>query len=343
MRFLKAIFRASIAAAVCAFGLTAAQAASPTLAQVKQRGELLCGINGQLPGFSVQNERKEWVGFEIDYCRAIAAAVLGDGSKVRFVPLTTVNRFDALRNGTIDVLVRNTTASLIRTARTGVRDAVVIYVDAQAVVVPKALNVRELAELKGKSVCILRGTPYLARIEEWFAHRGGTIVPMMFDTQDAMYKAFHSGECNSITQVISALAMTVVASGRAADYLMLPELISKDPLAAYVRSGDEEWFDVVRWTHFALVEAEEHGITQANVDARLNSNLAGERRFLGLTPGNGQALGLDERWAYRIVKQGGNYGEIYERNVGKGSALKFQRGINALWYRGGMIYALPMQ
>jgi general L-amino acid transport system substrate-binding protein len=343
MRFLRALFLTSIAIAVAASAIPSSHAAGPTLAQVKQRGELLCGINGQLPGFSVRNERKEWVGFEIDYCRAIAAAALGDSMKVRFVPLTTTNRFDALRNGTIDVLVRNTTASLQRTARTGVRDAVVIYVDAQGVIVPKAQNIKELADLKGKTVCILRGTPYLARIEEWFAHRGAAVVPVMFDTQDAMYKAFYAGECIGITQVVSALAMTVVASGRAADYLMLPDLISKDPLAAYVRSSDEEWFDVVRWTHYALVEAEEHGITQANVDARQTTTLAGERRFLGLTPGNGQMLGLDERWAYRIVKQVGNYGEVYERNIGKGSPLKFPRGINALWYRGGMIYALPMQ
>jgi general L-amino acid transport system substrate-binding protein len=317
--------------------------AESTLATVKKRGELLCGINGQLPGFSVQNDRKEWVGFEIDYCRAVAAAVLGDGHKVRFVPLTATKRFDALRDGSIDVLMRNTTASLERTARTGVRDAVVVYVDAQSVVVPKALNIKELAELDGKTVCVLRGTPYLARLQEWFAERKRAVVPAMFDTQAAMYQAFYDGKCNAITQDISALASTVIASGRANDYAMLPDLVARDPLAPYVRTGDEEWLDVVRWTHFALLEAEELGITQANVDEELRSSLPGARRLLGVAPENGKLLGLDEKWAYNAIKQVGNYAEIYDRNVGKGSALRFARGVNALWSRGGVMYPLPMQ
>jgi general L-amino acid transport system substrate-binding protein len=329
-------------AAVLVLGAAAAHA-EPTLAAVKKRAALLCGINGQLPGFSVQNERKEWVGFEIDYCRAVAAAALGDGSKVSFVPLTTVNRFDALRNGTIDVLMRNTTASLERTAHTGVRDAVVIYVDAQSVVVPKASNIKELTELDGKTVCILRGTPYLPKIQEWFGERRRSIVPLMFDTQDAMYQAFYGGKCAGVTQDISALASTVIASGRAADYTMMPDIVARDPLAAYVRTGDDEWQDVVRWTHFALLEAEELGITQANVDEQLRSPLWAVRRLLGAAPGNGAVLGLEENWAYNAIKQGGNYAEIYERNVGKGSALKFTRGINALWSRGGVMYPLPMQ
>jgi general L-amino acid transport system substrate-binding protein len=329
-------------AAMLALGAAAAHA-EPTLAAVKQRGTLLCGINGQLPGFSVQNERKEWVGFEIDYCRAVAAAALGDGSKVRFVPLTTVNRFDALRNGTIDVLMRNTTASLERTARTGVRDAVVIYLDAQSVVVPKASNIKELTELDGKTVCILRGTPHLAKIQEWFGERKRSIVPLMFDTQDAMYQAFYDGKCAGITQDISALASTVIASGRAADYTMMPDIVARDPLAAYVRAGDDEWLDVVRWTHFALLEAEELGVTQVNIDEQLRSPLWAVRRLLGAVPGTGATLGLEESWAYNAIKQGGNYAEIYERNVGKGSALKFARGINALWSRGGVMYPLPMQ
>jgi len=212
--------------------------AESTLAMVKARGRLLCGINGQLPGFSVQDDRKEWVGFEIDYCRAVAAAVLGDGSKVGFVPLIPAKRFDALRDGSIDVLMRNTTASLERTAGTGVRDATVIYVDAQSVVVPKTLNVKELTELDGKTVCVLRGTPYLPRLQEWFAER---------------------------------------------------------------RCAEPEWLEVVRWTHFDLLDAEE------------------------------------------AIKQVGNYAETYERNIGKGSALKFARGVNALWSRGGVMYPLPMQ
>jgi len=317
--------------------------AESTLATVKKRGQLQCGINGQLPGFSVQNDRKEWVGFEIDYCRAVAAAALGDGSKVRFVPLTATKRFDALRDGSIDVLMRNTTASLERTAHTGVRDAVVVYVDAQSVVVPKTLNIKELAELDGKTVCVLRGTPYLARLQEWFAERKRTVAPVMFDTQAAMYQAFYDGKCNAITQDISALTSTVIASGRANDYTMLPDIVARDPLAPYVRTGDEEWLDVVRWTHFALLEAEELGVTQTNVDEQLRSPLPAVRRLLGVVPDNGKMLGLQENWAYNAIKQVGNYAEIYERNVGKGSALRFARGVNALWSRGGVMYPLPMQ
>ena len=317
--------------------------AESTLATVKARGRLLCGINGQLPGFSVENDRKEWVGFEIDYCRAVAAAVLGDGSKVGFVPLIPAKRFDALRDGSIDVLMRNTTASLERTAGTGVRDATVIYVDAQSVVVPKTLNVKELAELDGKTVCTLRGTPYLPRLQEWFAERKRTVVPVMFDTQQEMYQAFYDGKCAAVTQDISALASTVIASGRANDYTMLPDIVARDPLAPYVRAREPEWLDVVRWTHFALLEAEEFGITQANVDEQLRSPLPAVRRLLGVTPVNGKLLGLDEDWAYKAIKQVGNYAEIYERNVGKGSALKFARGVNALWSRGGVMYPLPMQ
>jgi general L-amino acid transport system substrate-binding protein len=316
--------------------------AEPTLAAVKKRGQLLCGINGQLPGFSVQNERKEWAGFEIDYCRAVAAAALGDGSKVRFVPLTAVKRFDALRDGSIDVLMRNTTASLERTAGTGVRDVTVIYVDAQAVVVPKALNIKEVAELDGKTVCVLRGTPYLPRLQEWFAERKRAIVPAMFDTQREMYQAFYDGKCIGITQDISALTSTVIASGRANDYAMLPDLVARDPLAPYVHALDPEWLDVVRWTHFALLD-EELGITQNNVDEQLRSPLPSVQRLLGVAPVNGKLLGLDEDRAYKAIKQVGNYAEIYERNVGKGSALKFARGVNALWSRGGVMYPLPMQ
>jgi general L-amino acid transport system substrate-binding protein len=321
----------------------AAARAEPTLAAVKGRGQLSCGINGQLPGFSVQDERKEWTGFEIDYCRAVTAAVLGDGRKVSFVPLIPAKRFDALREGSIDVLMRNTTASLERTARTGVRDAAVIYVDAQSVVVPKSLNLKELAELDGKQVCILRGTPYLAKLQEWFTERKRTVQPVMFDSQREMYQAFYDGKCAGITQDISALTSTVIASGRAGDYAMLPDIVARDPLAPYVRTGDDEWLDVVRWTHFALLEAEELGITQTNVDEQLRSPLPTVRRLLGVAPGNGKMLGLEEDWAYKAIKQVGNYGEIYERNIGKGSALKFARGINALWSRGGVMYPLPTQ
>jgi general L-amino acid transport system substrate-binding protein len=280
--------------------LGAAAHAESTLATVKAHGQLRCGINGQLPGFSVQNERKEWTGLEIAYCRAVAAG-------------------------------------------TNVRDVTVIYVDAQAVVVAKTLNIKELAELDGKAVCTLRGTPYLPRLQEWFAERKRAVVPVMFDTQREMYQAFYDGKCAGITQDISALTSTVIASGRANDYAMLPDIVARDPLTPYMRAREPEWLDVVRWTHFALLEAEELGITQVNVDEQQRSPLPAVRRLLGVAPVNGKLLGLDEDWAYRAIKQVGNYSEIYQRNVGKGSALKFARGVNALWSRGGVMFPLPMQ
>lgn len=318
-------------------------AADPTLAAVKARGELHCGINGQFPGFSAMDAQKQWAGFEIEFCRAIAAAVLGDASKVKFIPLTATNRFDALRKNEIDVLARNSTATLERTARSGVRDAAVIYIDGQAVAVPKKLGIGTLARLDKATICVLNGTPYGPNLEEWFDSRKLSFTPLMFNTQTEMYAAFYEGKCQGLTQDISALVGTIVASGKAADYLMLPEIVAKDPLAAYVRAGDDEWLDVVRWTQFALLDAEELGITKANVDNQRQNGTPAMKRLLGTVVGDGKVLGLDDGWAFNIIKQVGNYSEIYERNLGAYSPLKFARGVNALWNNGGALYALPLR
>jgi general L-amino acid transport system substrate-binding protein len=335
---------AALCAAILAvLPLSPAAAAEPTLAAVKKRGELHCGINGQLPGFSALDSQKQWMGFEIEVCRAIAAAVLGDAGKVKFVPLTPTNRFDALRRNEIDVLARNSTATLERTAKTGIRDAVVIYVDGQAVAVPKKLSIANLAQLDKATFCILNGTPYGPNLQEWFESRKLTYTSVMFNTQTEMYAAFYDGKCQAVTQDISALVGTIIASGRAADYLMLPEIVAKDPLAAYVRAGDDEWLDVVRWTYFVLVDAEERGVTKANVDGQQETGTPAVKRLLGAIPGNGKALGLDENWAFNVIKQVGNYSEIYERNLGTYSPLKFARGVNALWNNGGALYALPLR
>ncbi|HTR84469.1 MAG TPA: amino acid ABC transporter substrate-binding protein [Reyranella sp.] len=331
-----------IIVAACTLALAGPPAhAQHTLQTVKKRGQLACGINGQLPGFSLKDDKGEWKGFEIDFCRAVAAAVLGDATKVHFVPLSTVNRFDALRKGEIDVLARNSTATLTRTAKTGVRDATVIYVDGQAVVVPKNLNVTRLSGLDKASVCILKGTPYQERLEEWFTDRKLSITPVLFDNQTAMYEAFFASKCNAITQDISALAATIIASGKSGDYFMLSEIIATDPLSAFVRAGDEEWFDVVRWTHFAQLEAEELGVTQANAEAMRQQGNPSMKRLLGAIPGNGKLLGLDEDWAFHVIREVGNYADTYERNLGGKSQLHFARGVNALWRQGGTMYPLP--
>jgi general L-amino acid transport system substrate-binding protein len=319
---------------------TPASAVDPTLSVIKKRGKLLCGVNGQLPGFSAQNAQKAWTGFEVDYCRAIAAASLGDATKVEFVPLTTSNRFDALRNGHIDVLVRNTTISLDRTVGTGVRPAAVIFIDAQRVVVPKSTNVASVSNLDKQTVCTLRDTPYEARLQEWMSDRKLTVTARLFDTQDALYRALYDGQCPAVTQDVSALSPTILASGRAAEYAVLPDIVAKDPLGLHVRAGDDQWLDIVRWTHNALLEAEEQGITQANVANLRDNGAPVERRLLGGIPGFGKKLGLEERWAFDAIRAVGNYGEIYDRNIGSQSPLKFSRGVNALWNAGGVFYPL---
>ncbi len=319
-----------------------AASAEPTLAAVKKRGELVCGVNGLLPGMSSMDAQKKWTGFEVDFCRAIAAAVLGDAGKVKLVPLTTTNRFDALRSGEVDVLLRNTSATLARVAGTGVRDAVITYIDGQAVAVPKKLNASALKDLDKATICTLKNTVYGPNIEDWFESRRLTMTLLLLDTQTAMYEAFYAGKCSAVTQDITALSGTIVASGRAADYLVLPDIVGKNPQAAWVRTGDDEWAEAVRWTLVAMVDAEELGISQSSVDERRTSGTAAAKRLLGVIPGNGKLLKLDEAWAYNVIKQVGNYREVYERNVGTQSFLKFPRGINALWNQGGVMFAMPL-
>jgi general L-amino acid transport system substrate-binding protein len=320
-----------------------ARAAEPTLAAVKKRGELQCGVNGNLAVFSWLDDKKERHGFDSDYCHAVAAAVLGDGNKVKFVPLPIAKRFDALKSGQIDVLLRHSIITLERTADTGVRDAVINLIDGEAFVAPKALGFNNLQQFDKHVVCVTKETPHKDNVQTWFRLRGLTINVEEFDDQDAMYKAFFSEKCSLVTQQATVLAATVIASGKAANYLMLPEIISREPLGPYVRNGDEAWSDVVRATHNAMVEAEERGVNQGNVDQARGSLDPGIRRLLGVEPGYGKALGLDQKWAYNVIKQVGSYSDVYERNIGAGSSLKFARGFNALLGQGGMMFALPMK
>lgn len=337
--------KTTVALSVTALLLIAAPAlaAEPTLAAVKKRGELVCGSNGHLPGLSEVDSQQKWTGFEADFCRAVAAAALGDANKVRFVPLTTLDRFDALRAEKVDLVVRNSAATLTRTVGTGVRDATVIYVDGQAVAVPKKANVSSLKELDGAKICLLKGSVYGPNIEDWFESHKMSYTLLTFDTQAAVYDAFFEDKCNAVTQDITALVGTIVASGKAADYLMLPDVIARNPLAAYVRSGDDEWYDVVRWTMAAMVDAEERGISQVSVDQQRVSGTPSMRKLLNGEDGSGKQLGLGNLWVYNIIKQVGNYSDVYERNVGMKSALKFPRAVNALWSNGGVQYGLPLR
>jgi general L-amino acid transport system substrate-binding protein len=336
-------------AAGAAFGAFAFAAASvsaqtaSTLETVKKRDQVICGVNVGLGGFSLPNSQGKWTGLDIDMCNAVAAAVLGDATKAKYVPLSAQQRFLALQSGEIDVLVRNSTITLERDAGLGIQYAGINFYDGQGFMVPKKLNVKGLAELAGATICVAQGTTHEFNMASWFRGRNLQIKAVVFESQDVMYEAFFAGRCDAMTQDSSALASALATRGKQADYMVLPELISKEPLGPFVRRGDDVWLAVVRWSFMAMIEAEERGITKANVDEQLKSTDALVKRFLGVTPGNGKALQIDEKWAYNIVKQVGNYGESYERNVGMDSPLKLARGLNGLWTKGGLMYPVPLR
>jgi general L-amino acid transport system substrate-binding protein len=314
-----------------------------TLDMVKKRGKLLCGVNGEAPGFSARNAAKEWQGLDVDLCRAIAAAVFGNATKVDFIPTTAQDRFTRLAAGEFDVLARNSTINLERSVGTKVRFAAINYYDGQSFLVPKKLGALQLADLRDKMICVVKGTDHEYNMGAYFKARRIEFIARPFDKPDEMFKAFFDGKCQAVTQDASTLAAAIVESGKAADYVMLRDFIAKEPLGPYVRDGDSGWLDVVRWTVYAMIEAEERGIDSAKADLALQSADFNVQRFMGVIYGYGKILGLDEKWAYNIIKQVGNYGESFERNVGQGSPLKFARGINALWTQGGAMIAPPMR
>jgi general L-amino acid transport system substrate-binding protein len=341
MRLGRWVYGVSAMAAAFAISGGAAQAQS-TLAAVKKRGEITCGVNGSLPAFSYLDDKKERVGFDAEYCRAVAAAVLGDAKKVKFLPLPIDKRFEALKSGEVDLLVRHSMISMERTATAGVRYAAITFIDGQAFVVPRSAGVSGLAGLDKKAICVTKDSPHKTNVETWFNLRGLSVTATAYDDQDAMYKAFFDGKCAGVSQEATILASTVIATGKAAEYLMLPEIISREPLGPYVRNGDDAWYDIVHWTQNVMVEAEERGLRKATIDEDLASKDPAVRGLLGVEPGDGKLLGLDDKWAYNIIKQVGNYAEVYDRNFGAGSPLKFGRGVNALWGKGGVMYSLPM-
>jgi general L-amino acid transport system substrate-binding protein len=342
MPVIKRILTAGAVLAAFACWAAAASAQS-TLDTVKKRGQLICGVNVGLGGFSLADSQGKWSGLDIDLCNAVAAAVLGDATKAKYVPLSAQQRFLALQSGEIDMLVRNSTITLERDAGLGLQYAGVNFYDGQGFMVPKKLNVKTLAELGGATICVAQGTTHEFNMATWFRARNLTTKAVVYESVDVMYEAFFGGRCDAITQDSSALASALATRGRQADYMILPDLISKEPLGPFVRRGDDVWLAVVRWSLFAMLEAEERGITKANVEEQMKSTDALVQRFLGVKPGNGKALQLDENWAYNIIKQVGNYGESYERNVGASSPLKLARGLNGLWTKGGLMYPLPLR
>jgi len=325
--------------------LTGSAAAwAQTLETVKQRGTLNCGVSQGFAGFSAPDSRGQYHGLDVDYCKALAAAVLGDPAKVRFVPLTAQARFTALQSGEVDVLYRNSTETFLRDTSLGLEQGPVNFYDGQGFLVRRDANVTRLEELDGATICLAQGTTHELNLNDTFRARNIQFRPVVFERVDTMYPAFFSGRCDAMTQDASALAGALVAAPNPQDYVVMRERISKEPLGPFTRSGDETWSNIVEWLHMALVAAEESGVTQANVEEQARSSQDPEvQRLLGSSGEFGQRLGLDNRWALNAIKAVGNYGEIFARNVGEGSQLKLERGLNALWTDGGLIYALPFR
>ncbi len=331
-------------AAVASAALAAPAFAGTTFDAVKARGSLNCGVHTGLAGFGAPDDKGNWAGLDVDVCRSVAAAMFGDSTKVKYVPLTTQQRFTALQSGEIDMLSRNTTITSQRDTELGMNFGPTNFYDGQGFLVPKKLKVNSAKQLKGATVCVLPGTTTELNLTDYFRANNMTFKPVVIEKQDELAAAFFAGRCDAITSDASQLAS--IRSAQASnpdDYVILPELISKEPFATAVRHGDDQWFDLVKWVVYATFEAEEKGITSANIDSFKGKTDPTIKRLLGETPGLGKALGVNEDWAYQVVKQVGNYGESYERNVGANSKLKLPRGLNAQWNKGGLIYALPIR
>ena len=318
--------------------------AGKTLDTIKQRGQVICGVNVGLAGFAAIDSQGKWNGFDVDICRAIAAAVLGDADKVKWVPLNAQQRFTALQSGEIDILSRNTTWTLTRDASLGLHFIGVTYYDGQGFMVPKKLKVTSAKQLRNATVCVQSGTTTEKNLTDYFKTLNVPIKTVVFEGLEASLKAFFSGRCQAYTTDASALAsLRNKEAPKPDDYVILPELISKEPLGPAVRRGDDEWFAIAKWVVFALIEAEEYGIRQSNVDGERKSTNPAVQRILGTSEDTGKLLGLDKDWAYRAIKAVGNYGELYAASVGDGSPLKLPRGYNALWTKGGLQYAPPIR
>ena len=318
----------------------AAGSGSATLDAVKARGELVCGVDGNTAGFSLPDSKGVMTGIDADGCRSVAAAIFGDPSKVKFVQLTTENRFTALQSGEVDVLIRETTWTMGREVSLGGEFAGINFYDGTGFLVKKKLGVKSAKELDGATVCVQPGTSTELAVADYFRQQNMKFTPILITNLPELQSAFLSGRCDVFSNDSSALATFRATQANKDDFLLLPEIISKEPLGPMVRKGDDKWFDIIRWTYFAMLIAEEHGVTSANIDQQMNTTDPEMRRFLGLEGDLGKAMGLDAKWAYNAIKAEGNAAEIWDRNLG---VLGIPRGINALWNKGGLMYAPPMR
>ena len=342
MRFLmKSLSVALVASLVLAAGANAAK--SPSLERVKKNGFLRCGVNEGLPGFANPDSKGNWSGFDVDFCRALAAVILNDPSKVRFTPTSAKVRFTTLQSGEVDLLSRNTTWSMSRDVQLGLEFIGVTYYDGQGFLVPKKLKVTSAKQLNGATVCTNTGTTTELNLADYFRSNNLKYKIIAFEKNAEVLAAYDAGRCDAFTTDASGLYAERLKLKKPDDHIILPEIISKEPLGPAINHGDQHWGDVVRWTLFALINAEELGVTSKNVDQMLKSTNPEIRRLLGVEGAFGESLGLTNDFAVRAIKKVGNYGEIFERNVGQGSPLKIKRGLNALWNKGGVLYAPPIR
>lgn len=329
-----------LAASVAFAGAASAQA---TLERVKERGELVCGSNPGLAGFGVPDAQGNWTGFDVEYCRAIAVAIFNDPDAVSFVPLSAKDRFTALQAGEVDVLVRNSTSTMSRDTSLGLDFPAINFFDGQGFMVRVDLGVSSALELDGASVCVQQGTTTELNLADFFRANNMNYEPVAFATSAETFEAYANGRCDAFTTDASGLYAERLRAPTPDDHMVLPEIISKEPLGPVVRHGDDQWADIVRWTHMLLLNAEEAGVTSANVEQMLKSDDPTIRRMLGVEGNFGEMVGLSNDWGFNIIKTFGNYGEIFERNVGMESPVRIVRGLNDLWTRGGLQYGHPIR
>ncbi|WP_051387196.1 amino acid ABC transporter substrate-binding protein [Bradyrhizobium sp. ARR65] len=314
-----------------------------TLKAVKERGEVRCGVSEGLPGLSAKDDTGQWSGFDVDFCRALAAAIFDDPSKVTFTPLSAEKRFVALASGSIDVLARNTTWTLTREAGLGMQFAAITYYDGQGFIVRKSRGASSASELGGAKVCVEGNTTTELNLEDYFRAHNVKYEERAFPTADETMQAYDDGRCDVLSGDLAQLHSTRLRLKAPDDHIVLPDVISKEPLGPAVHAGDDQWLNLVKWTHFAMVNAEELGVTQKNLSEAMESDRAEMKRLLGSYAALGEVLGLSNDWAARIIRHVGNYGEVFERNLGTGSKLAIPRGSNRLWINGGLQYAPPMR
>ena len=326
-----------------AMGIVATGATAATLEDVKAKGFVQCGVSQGLPGFSNQDDKGAWNGIDVDFCRSMAAAIFGDSQKVKFTPLSAKERFTALSSGEIDVLSRNTTWTMTRDTQLGLNFAGVTYYDGQGFMVRKSLGVSSALELSGASVCTNTGTTTELNVTDYFRTNKMDFELVAFEKSDEVVSAYDAGRCDIYTTDASGLYANRLKLTNSAEHMVLPEIISKEPLGPVVRQGDDQWFNIAKWVYYAMLNAEELGISSANVDDMKNSENPSIRRLVGAEGTFGEGIGLGKDWAYNSIKQVGNYGEIFDRNVGPDTPLGIARGLNALWSNGGLQYAPPIR